>query len=594
MMKTNSTKIGIFLLLLLISFGKFYAQTTTTTNGAVGINTTVPNTNSVLDIVSGDNDKGILVPRLTEAERDAIAINKPTDDGLTIYNTSEDCINYWSYMDDEWKSLCGQLGKAVFTVDCALTEARGSYVQGKELTNSNYLSITVNVTKVGNYTITGTTTNGYNFYGTGAFLSTGTQTIQVIGQGIPTNIQTDAVAINANGTDVTCTPPVTIEVLSPAGTYTLSCGSATVNGVYKVGVALTTANTITLPVNVTALGSYTITTDTVDGISFTGSGTFSATGNQNVTLYGNGTPTSTTTKTMTITSDSQGAVSTTCSVQVIIVVPKKKLLTSGYGQNDYGYNFSGTANSNKLITTATNFGTLANSVVKYEGWDQIINAGDDPTEATLTANLTGDNPVDIFVMGQMTYISDAEAAIIAQYVANGGVVLSFVENPASSQSILRAIFNDRSITTTQAGAGGAGSMKSFPVSNDEVLTGPFGNIAGKYWGEDASATTRANGLPVGDIITYSTGDYDSTAGISGSVTALRHKTLNFIWVGDGGFNSGANMSPASGTICPFNLDASNYPIPKTTYSQPAQNSIFTANAFAWAIKQAEANGINKQ
>lgn len=592
-MKTNSTKIGIFLLLLLMSFGNFYAQTTTT-NGAVGINTTTPNSNSVLDIVSGNSDKGILVPRLTEDQRDAIVINKPADDGLTIYNTSEDCMNYWSYMDDEWKSLCGQLGKAVFTVDCSATEARGSYVQGKELTNSNYLNITVNVTKVGNYTITGTTTNGYNFYGTGAFLSTGVQTIQVIGQGVPTNIQTDAVAINANGTDVTCTPPVTIEVLSPAGTYTMSCGSAIVNGVYKVGVALTTSNTITLPVNVTALGSYTITTNTVDGISFTGSGTFAATGNQNVTLYGNGTPSSTSTKTLTITSDSQGGVSTTCSVEVIIVVPKKKLLTSGYGANDYGYNFSGTASSNKMITAAANYGTLANSVVKYEGWDQIINAGDSPSAAFLTTNLLGDNPADIFVMGQLSAIDANAAAVVAQYLAKGGVVLSFLESPVGSQNLLRAVFNDRSITTTQAGAGNAGSVKILPIINDEVLAGPFGNIAGKYWGEDASDTTRANGLPAGDIIIYTNGDYNSTAGISGSVTSFRHKTLNFIWVGDGGFNSGSNMAPGSATICPFNIDANSYPIPKTTYSQPVQNSIFTANAFAWAIKQAEANGINKK
>ncbi|MEF9479994.1 hypothetical protein OWR28_21825 [Chryseobacterium sp. 1B4] len=317
--------IKVLLVAMLFVFGEAFSQTN---NGAVGINTTTPNTNSVLDVVSGNNNKGVLIPRLTEAQRNAIVMNTAKDDGLTIYNITEDCINYWSLADNEWKSVCGQMGKAVFTVDCSSTKAMGTYVQTKELTASNYLSVSVNVTKIGNYTITGTTTNGYNFYGTGVFLSTGTQTIQVPGQGAPAAIQVDTVGLNANGTDVSCTPAVTVNVLSPAGIYTMSCGSAAVNGVYKVGTALTASNTITLPVNVTALGSYTVTTNTVDGISFSGSGTFTSTGNQNITLSGTGTPTSTSVKTMTITSDSQGGVSTTCSVNVVVVIPKKRFSIS--------------------------------------------------------------------------------------------------------------------------------------------------------------------------------------------------------------------------------------------------------------------------
>ncbi len=377
--------------MLLFAFGKFYSQGT---NGAVGINTTTPNANSVLDVVSASNNKGVLIPRLTETQRNAIVINTAKDDGLTIYNITEDCINYWSLADNEWKSVCGQMGKAVFTVDCSNTKAMGTYVQTKELTASNYLSVSVNVTKVGSYTITGTTTNGYNFYGTGVFLNTGTQTIQVPGQGVPAAIQVDTVGLNANGTDVTCTPAVTVNVLSPAGSYTMSCGSATVNGVYKVGTALTAANTITLPVNVTALGSYTITTNTVDGISFSGSGTFTSTGNQNVTLNGTGTPASTSVKTLTITSDSQGGVSTTCTVQVIVVIPIKKILHIG-NETMYGYSaFTGPSRS--LMDSPTNFGTTASSKVKAEGYTHTsLNAN--PTDAALLTALN--NKPDIVIIG---------------------------------------------------------------------------------------------------------------------------------------------------------------------------------------------------
>ena len=256
------------LFLFFVGFTLYFGQN----NGSVGINTNAPNANSVLDVVSGNNDKGVLIPRLTEAQRNAITLNKSKDDGLTIYNTTEDCFNYWSLADDEWKSVCGQLGKSVFTIDCSNTVAMGSYVQTRELTASNYLKVTVNVTKLGNYTITASTSNGYNFYGTGVFLNLGTQTVQIPGQGTPQNVQIDNLAIDANGIDVTCTPPVSVNVLSPAGTYTMSCGRAIVNGVYKVGVPLNASNTITLPVNVTVKGSYTVTTNTVDGISFSASG----------------------------------------------------------------------------------------------------------------------------------------------------------------------------------------------------------------------------------------------------------------------------------------------------------------------------------
>lgn len=597
--KLKMPLVNVLLIMLLSAFGRLYSQTN---NGAVGINTASPNLNSVLDVVSGNNNKGMLIPRLTELQRNAITINKTNDDGLTIYNTTEDCFNYWSFADDEWKSVCGQMGKGVFTIDCSATQAMGSYVKGKDLTNSNYLNVKVNVTKVGNYTISGTTSNGYNFYGTGVFLNTGIQTLQISGQGNPQNIQTDEVALNGNGIDVTCTPPVSITVLSPAGSYTMSCGSATVNGVYKVGTALTASNTITLPVNVSALGSYTITTNTVDGISFKGSGTFTATGNQNVVLQGTGSPSSTTIKTITITSDSQGGVSTTCAVNVIVVVPKKKLLTIGAAPNGCGYNVSGTSPSGMVTKAAANFGTLANSIVKYEGWDQIIDGTDSPNATQLTSWTTGSNPVDIIVIGYAWGMNAAEAQVLKNYLAKGGVIVAYSESNGGMQNLFRNVF-DGSVNTGSVNS--AGAIYKLPLTNDEILNGPFGDIRGLQWGEDASSTTYATGLPSSEITVYSGDTNISTASPSGTigrVTAFKHNTLNFIWVGDGGFNSqcGSVASPnTSDIICPFYADTNYKPIAKPSYGNGAAayemevyNSIFYANALAWAIKRAEFSGIN--
>ncbi len=59
---------------------------------------------------------------------------------------------------------------------------------------------------------------------------------------------------------------------------------------YPSGIALNNTHTITVQASVTKAGKYSITTDTVNGVYFNASGTFSNTGMQTVTLQGHGTP----------------------------------------------------------------------------------------------------------------------------------------------------------------------------------------------------------------------------------------------------------------------------------------------------------------
>lgn len=69
------------------------------------------------------------------------------------------------------------------------------------------------------------------------------------------------------------------------------CLPKEVGGTYEAGVALVaTSNTIEVQVNVLKTGPYLIYTDTVNGYYFRGTGSFSATGINTVTLQGNGTP----------------------------------------------------------------------------------------------------------------------------------------------------------------------------------------------------------------------------------------------------------------------------------------------------------------
>ena len=69
-----------------------------------------------------------------------------------------------------------------------------------------------------------------------------------------------------------------------------NCKPVVVAGIYTPGVALTPVNTVQVRVTVAVAGDYLITTNRVNGIAFSKSGTFTSTGDQTVTLNGTGTP----------------------------------------------------------------------------------------------------------------------------------------------------------------------------------------------------------------------------------------------------------------------------------------------------------------
>nr|MBC7614404.1 hypothetical protein [Pseudopedobacter sp.] len=81
----------IVFLILILGFKK---TTLGQTSGSVGIGTTTPYSNAVLDISS--TTKGLLLPRLSIQQRDILTpkINA-TANGLIIYNTTSLRFNYW-------------------------------------------------------------------------------------------------------------------------------------------------------------------------------------------------------------------------------------------------------------------------------------------------------------------------------------------------------------------------------------------------------------------------------------------------------------------------------------------------------------------
>jgi hypothetical protein len=71
---------------------------------------------------------------------------------------------------------------------------------------------------------------------------------------------------------------------------TAACSGAVLSGTFTAGTAATAANTVILKVTVDSIGTYSITSGSVNGVSYSGSGTFTATGTQNITLTASGTP----------------------------------------------------------------------------------------------------------------------------------------------------------------------------------------------------------------------------------------------------------------------------------------------------------------
>ena len=181
-------------------------------------------------------------------------------------------------------------GAATFAVNCGTAVVNGTYTAGTALAATNTVTIGVTVATIGTYTITSTLTNGMTFSATGNFAATGATTVTLTGSGTPTVAGANTIPV-PSGT-APCNFPITVApAAGGVATFIVDCTSAIPNSTYTQGYPLAAQNTVTISVNVTVIGSYTISTTLTNGMTFSASGNFAATGNQTVTLAGTGTPT---------------------------------------------------------------------------------------------------------------------------------------------------------------------------------------------------------------------------------------------------------------------------------------------------------------
>lgn len=543
-------------------------------------------------------------------------IQKPAHTGLIVYNINkvvdEDLfigINQWD--GEKWNGLQERLGNAIAKVtNCDSLNFMGTYENKVALNSGNYMTIPLRVTKTGAYTITAIPDpdNGYFFTISGVFYSTGYYYITIPGAGIPKNYtpssglgsQGDKMVILFNNNDVGCEKYLKIKDSSIRPKYTLRCNTTVTHGVYKLNTELGIDNYIDvyLDVDPSSYGAaFEIKTDAVDGIYFKASGILSSS-SQAIKLMGFGKPTSTGKKTMTISTNSESDVAT-CLTFVDVALTPKTILTLGTYSAIYGYSFAGSptnslglSQSAKLVKTSANFGISENSIVKVESIT--VNSGVvgdyNPSAATLKPVLEA--MPDIVILG-VYYVPDATACqYFIDYLAKGGVLLAFLEFDGAER-INQTIFANKAITSTTINNGGA--VYSLPYNNDEILNGPFGDIRGKQWGEDATPTRAFSNIPSGSVIAYSTGDdmTQSATANTDKLTMFRHTSLNYLYCGDGGFNSGyADFTYRLAYPFHVNESANNKPIPRSAYGRAAPyydvyNSVLTANAIAWGLKKAQ-------
>lgn len=203
-------------------------------------------------------------------------------------------------------------GPAVYTLGtggaCTPTPftPSGNYVKDTVLNATNFVTVNVNVTAVGTYSINTTTVNGYFFSATGTFSATGPQTVKLNGSGKPAAAGTDAFTVTGGAS--TCTFNITVTATAPA-----SC-NPNVQGTYTAGTATAATNKVTLTHTYAAAGSFTVSTNTVNGYSFGPSTIAAMAGANTITLNATGTPTAAGTDNFTVTfGDGQ-----TCSFTVTV------------------------------------------------------------------------------------------------------------------------------------------------------------------------------------------------------------------------------------------------------------------------------------
>jgi hypothetical protein len=202
--------------------------------------------------------------------------------------------------------------------NCSEVILNGVYNKVQQLNDSNSIEVDVNITSPGSYRISTDTVNGYFFSATGNISTAGAVHIKLQGSGKPLIADTDHFTIKYDTSF--CEFEISVsDTASLNASFTFEgapdiCMHDTVFGNYITNLALDTTNSVKINLNVTAIGNYTISTDTINGYYFAASGKFLSAGLQTVVLTASGIPAQKETDVFTVR-----AVNSSCNFSVNVV-----------------------------------------------------------------------------------------------------------------------------------------------------------------------------------------------------------------------------------------------------------------------------------
>ncbi|MGZ8516893.1 MAG: hypothetical protein ACXWWD_06060 [Chitinophagaceae bacterium] len=258
--------------------------------------------------------------------------------------------------------------------ECLPKTVQGIYEVGKVLkADSNYIDVQVQVVDVGTYRVYSDTINGMFFESKGNFASAGLNTVRLAGVGTPLAAGVHNFTLTYGST--ACA--VTVTTIAQGGgtdiaefTFTGApdaCMNYVLAGDYVAGVPMTGANTVAIDVDVTALGTYTVTSVQSNGLTFSGAGAFTNLGQQTITLTATGTPAVAATTNIPIQ-----AGGTSCNFSVTITTTAAVDYFPMTAGSNWSYQINGDANDSLLIRAKA--GTVIFGLNSYTVFEATTNA----------------------------------------------------------------------------------------------------------------------------------------------------------------------------------------------------------------------------
>jgi hypothetical protein len=259
-----------------------------------------------------------------------------------------------------------------------------------------------------------------------------------------------------------------------------------------------------------------------------------------------------------------------------------------------------------------------NGIVKIEGLTRLWATNDRPTATTRLNNgfsgtIDGINYVnakpDILLYFAYACPPDNMAinTALISYINAGGCVLYGAADDSEThvKTMMQTVFGMQ----TAEGQTGGGDDNVYPMANipsDPIINGPFGNLAGKHWGEDnaSDGSVVMSSLPPNSV-QICTAQSTSKPTIDPSKSIIWYNdSKNFVFFGDCAgviWNNGSGDA-VSMEAYPVIYDTDGTPASKlygpggSNSANPAKRFIYNAalelNSVVYLLRKAVNNGIN--